>query len=422
MDQRLTNSQMRTFNQCPRKAQYAYQLGIRPVQTPRPLRIGSAFHLSLDLFAKSRLGHIDLTYPAIVRGVLDKYDEQRPGGGSTDEQKRDHEIEKEILRQMFEGYLWRWKDQDAELRIVSTEQGFEVPLVNPKTGRSSRTFVLAGKLDKIIAVGSTYQIQEHKTTTGEIDPSTDIGQRYFQRLRIDSQVSTYMIAAKHLGYDPKDVLYDVIRVPTIEPHWLTQGETKTLLETGEYRCKLVRGDEQTTSINMDTDGWPMMDDLQLKVWREERAFVVESKERGEDLLVTIDGEEVDAKKGAKYDANGSFAIRESISMFGKRILADMVRRHERYFQRRAIPRLESDLVEHMYGIWALAEQFKLYRELDLWPKNDSQCLSFGVCPYFGPCTSGFDPRKFKNGEQELPDGFIVVDDVHQELLEQEEVA
>lgn len=416
LDGRITNSQMQALKDCPRKAQLAYQLGIRTLKDAKPLRIGSAFHLAQDLFAQSKLGQIDLNEDAIVRGVLDKYEEFAPDGGAAQEEIQDFYIEKEILARMLAGYRWRWSEVDKGVHFIATERNFSIPLVNPETGRASRTFTLDGKIDKILGLGKIQIIREHKTTTGEIEPDKEAGHKYWLRLRIDSQISTYMIAAKVEGYDPRDVEYDVVRVPKVEPIMLTQRDTKVLVETGEYQNKF-RGDESFTSINMNMAGWPMMSDVQMKEWREERVFVVDGDTTDGQFIVTVDGEQVEAKKGAKYDQNGSFAIRESTEMFGQRILADMGRRPNHYFQRKTIPRTPEDLEEHMYGTWAMAEYFRRCKDNDLWPRNDRHCLAYGQCQYFPLCTGGFSPRKFKAGEQELPEGFRIVEDVHQELLE-----
>ncbi|KKN25535.1 hypothetical protein LCGC14_0883730 [marine sediment metagenome] len=419
MDVRLTNSEMQAMKDCSRKAQLAYQLGIRPRTEPRPLRVGSAFHLGLDLFAQSRSGAIDLSLEACEAHVISKYDEHEPGGDPDSREHYEWEIEREILARMLAAYRWRWREADSSIRYIATEEAFDIPLVNPETGRSSRTFTLAGKIDKIISFEGNTEIVEHKTTTREIDPSTDVGQKYWQRLRIDSQISTYYIAAMALGYNPKDVLYDVVCIPTIEPCWLSQRDTKALKETGEY-FYTFRGDDKPTSINMNQSGWGDMSGPRLDQWREEREYVLESKEVAGELIATVDGVRVDAKKGAKFDSTGAFAIKESVPMYGQRITADTFRRPDHYFIRRAIPRLEQDLQEHMYGVWELAQQFRRNRELGLWPKNDRHCIGFGTCPYFDLCTGGFDPRSFAEGKADLPDGFVVVDNIHQELPDSQE--
>ena len=249
MDQRLTNSEIQAMQDCARKAQLAYQLGIRPKAVSRPLRVGSAFHLGLDLFAQSMSGAIDMSLEACEAHVISKYDEHEPGGDPNSREHYEWEIEREILARMLAAYRWRWREADSSIRYLATEEAFDIPLVNPETGRSSRTFTLAGKIDKIISFEGNTEIMEHKSTTREIDPSTDLGQKYWQRLRIDGQISTYFIAAMAQGYKPKDVLYDVVRIPTIEPCLLSQRDTKVLKKTGEY-LYTFRGDDKPTSINM----------------------------------------------------------------------------------------------------------------------------------------------------------------------------
>lgn len=99
----------------------------------------------------------------------------------------------------------RWKDEPLVTELVEHE--FTMPLVNPMTGRASRTYTLSGKIDAKVQDtrdNRTYLV-EHKTTTSDISE----GSGYWQRLRMDGQVSVYYNAFP----DVAGCIYDVIRRP-----------------------------------------------------------------------------------------------------------------------------------------------------------------------------------------------------------------
>jgi len=114
---------------------------------------------------------------------------------------------------MFEA----WKRTSAKLLtdsydILAVEKEFVFPLQNPETEAPSLSFVEAGKIDGILRhkVTGVVCVLEHKTT-GE---SIGAGEDYWVRLQMDTQISKYLLAARHLGYaDASHVVYDVLKKP-----------------------------------------------------------------------------------------------------------------------------------------------------------------------------------------------------------------
>jgi hypothetical protein len=95
--------------------------------------------------------------------------------------------------------------------------------VNPDTGKDSRTYALGGTIGAIARLddGLLYVV-EHKTTSESIDD----GSEYWQRLRLDSQVSDYFVGARSLGYDVAGCYYDVIAKPRLSPLEATPPEKR----------------------------------------------------------------------------------------------------------------------------------------------------------------------------------------------------
>ena len=218
----LTHSRMASAKTCLRKHYFEYELGVRRDRSSQPLRMGAAFHVGLDA-----LGRGD-TVEESAETAIESY-AVTPDWCITKEEIDDWLVEAETVRQLIHGYAWRWAD-DA-IQCIATEQCFELPLVNPETGAASRTFVLAGKIDKIIRLpDDRLAILEHKTCGKDLSPESD----YWKRLRLDQQISLYMLAARELGYDVATVLYDVVRKPSISPKLVRGKELKEWTATNRW--------------------------------------------------------------------------------------------------------------------------------------------------------------------------------------------
>jgi len=350
-DRRLTHSQIQTTMTCARKGHLAYGLGIRPATEAQPLRMGRAFHLGWELRAGG------LTPDNAVLGVMAEYDKHQPDNGHLDAWL----VEREIVARLLSAYFWYWQNTDDVIKWVASELAFELPVVNPETGRSSRTFTLAGKIDGVALISGRRVLVEHKTTSSDLDITGD----YWRRLRIDSQVSIYYLAAMQLGYCVDVVVYDVVRKPSIRPRQIP------LLDACDH--KIVR-DKHGKRI-MNNNGTPR--------------------------------QSADTAKGYVLQTRT-----ETPQEYGERLTADIGERPEWYFARREVARTKDDLLDTQYELWQVA---KIIHECDKhgrWPRNTQACIGFGKCPYFDLCTSNYD---LNSGV--VPEGYVRVDDVHQELIE-----
>jgi len=334
----LTNSRRGCYMSCPRRHLFAYELGLRPRTDMPALRIGSCVHTALDLHNKGANTGQAIS-EALASFVQDEWDDP------------------ERIAAMLTGYWWRWQN-DVTVAVAS-ELTLYMPLTNPDTGLPSRTFTVAMKADVIVTLhDSRLALMEHKTTSEDIAPDSD----YWKRLRIDAQISTYMLGARHNGYDVQTVVYDVLRKPLLRPKQV-----------------------------------PMLDDQGLKIVRDAAT--------GERLFKKDGNPRLSAEAGMKLDVRG-----EEPHEYQARLMDDIYSRPDYYYARREIPRIKSDLEDAQRDLWNVA---KLIRESQLnnwWPRNDHACKGFGTCPYFRLCVEGYDP---KTGE--VPDGFEFVSELHPEL-------
>ena len=232
---------------------------------------------------------------------------------------------------LLHGYACRWAN--APYLIYSVESVMTSDLINPKTNRKSRSFTIAGKLDvRATEIGTGVKvIFDHKTTFDDIsDPNAP----YWRILAIEGQVSHYMLLewlhANRVDYG----IWDVIRKPSIAPKGLAKAELAEVLRSGRY-FDYELSDEDRRSLQADG--------------------------------------------------------RESLLMYAARLANDCIKeRPARYFQRRKIPRLESELLEYADELWGHAQEILLARQNDRWPRNAGAFFTYNTpCRYLGIC-SGHD--------------------------------
>ena len=115
--------------------------------------------------------------------------------------------------------------------------------------------------------------------------------------------------------------------------------------------------------------------------------------------MTVDGVDAPIEKGKK-----GFAIKETIAMFGARLLADIYERPDFYFRRREIARTDKDLISFRKQLYAVYQTMKNYVATGSWFENEQQCRATYACPFipicYGPgadnvCDGHTTPQNFK---------------------------
>ena len=202
----LTATATSSLRRCPRQYYLRFELGLSRIRTATPLRFGRAFHWGLELYAGGLGGDLAVQTAAADYATCPDWADPT-----------DWAVEGETLRALLAGHFWRYGDDSLE--HLAVEQAFAIPLINPDTGASSRSFTVAGKMDGVVRLADgRLAVLEIKTAGENICPDSE----YWLRLRCDGQISLYVLAARALGHDVATVLYDVTRKPTIR---LRKGET-----------------------------------------------------------------------------------------------------------------------------------------------------------------------------------------------------
>lgn len=209
----LTDSELRTWRACPRKHDFQYVQLRRSRADHTALSFGTLWHTGQEAWWKWAHDAQEVRLAAAVEAMR-----ASPDADS---------IALVIAEELMLGYTAMWGD--VEWRVLAIEQRFEMPLVNPETGAASRTYVLGGKVDGIVANDNGVVVLEHKTTASDIEP----GSLYWKKVRtLDTQVSQYVRGARALGHDPRACLYDVVRKPAIRPLKATPVESRKYTKQG----------------------------------------------------------------------------------------------------------------------------------------------------------------------------------------------
>ena len=232
-------------------------------------------------------------------------------------------------RALLRGYDARWRSSGYV--PLSVEETQTAPLTNPATGRDSRTFRLAGKKDVVCLYAERRYVFDGKTTSENIlDPAGP----YWRQLVIEGQVSQYMLLEWLNGTKADGAVWDVCHKPQISPKKITKAERTSVVAGGEYY------------------GVRISDDDRQQLVADER---------------------------------------ETLAMYEARLTHDCtVERPDHYFQRRAVPRLDSELLEYAGEVWDHGQDILNVRQTGRNPRNSGACMAWGSpCRFLGIC-SGHD--------------------------------
>lgn len=197
-----TNSRLRMRQTCPMKEKIKYLDQLAPIGFNQALSLGSAIHKGLETRSIEEALKVLETYQPNNQDEADKL-----------------EVAMCTAEAALSGYFEHYKPfENAE-----TEVGFKLRLLKPG-GATTRLHWLAGKIDAIDRRPDGDWIVEYKTAS-----RLDAG--YFDRLYVDSQITTYMYAAKRMGYNPRGVIYRIIRKPQLRRK---QGES-----VGQFTARLT---------------------------------------------------------------------------------------------------------------------------------------------------------------------------------------
>lgn len=248
---------------------------------------------------------------------------------------------------LMQGYDARWGHSGFIVRHVETTVTSD--LYNPATGKKSRSFRSAGKMDvhcEEVGTGRKFII-DHKSTSEDI---TDPNSAYWRQLVVEGQASHYMLLEYLNGHKVDYAIWDALRKPTISPRQITKAEMGALQKDKKwfgYDCT----DEEVEKAEIDK--------------------------------------------------------RESLSMYSKRVAFDSItERPQYYFSRRSVPRLDTEIIQYAQEQWDHGQDILMARQLDRWPRNSGACIRYGgECQFLSVCSGHdtLDSDKWKKSEWVHPE-------------------
>lgn len=246
---------------------------------------------------------------------------------------------------LMRGYDHRW--HNAGYQALEVEQVLLSDLYNPDTERKSRTFQVAGKLDVIAELHGRRILIDHKTTSEDIADPNGV---YWRQLVVEGQVNHYMLLDWLGGNKFDHAVWDVVKKPAIRPKKLAKAERASIVATKNY-C-----------------GMKVSADAVMRLQTEET---------------------------------------EDLELYEYRLAADCIERTEHYFQRRPVPRLDSEILEYARELWEHSQEIIHVRRTERHARNSGACLLYGSpCEYLGICSGHDTPdsdrwEKVENVNQEL---------------------
>ncbi|MDI7266599.1 MAG: PD-(D/E)XK nuclease family protein [Myxococcota bacterium] len=221
----LTHSAMDAWGRCEIEYRLSCVERLVPTAYPPALAVGSAVHAGIEAL------HLGLPIGETCRkaaAALGRFLERARTGLTPDEitdLERRAEFDMARVRAMLgawaDRYLVPWNGagahRDRDLEILATERVLESPLVNPLTGRASRSFRLAGRLDAIVRRhddGNGRLVYEFKTTGEGLD-------EFVESMSVSAQPAIYQTLAEAESGDEAGPLVgtvlDIIRKPAVRP-------------------------------------------------------------------------------------------------------------------------------------------------------------------------------------------------------------
>jgi hypothetical protein len=348
---------MKQYRRCPREYQYRYGMGIVANSHDREaLDFGSLVHDGLEAYLNS--GSID--------EALKVVDECAAKAWADDQDKaRDSRCR---AYAMIQAYANKYPSNEDGFEVVACEVEFAaLPMVNPDTGKKSRTFVNAGKIDAVFrnrASGFLWLV-EHKT-------ASRVDENYFDKLSMDMQINRYArVVQQRYGSPVEGVLYNVLTKCKLKRK---EGESpadfEERVEKAATNLKPIKQKEATKNKPAETD----------------EEFAARNAEREEKARQKVRDE------GPRKE--------ESWEDFADRVW-QWYQDNPDAVQRREII-LTKDSIEECQRIeWQTAKRIREDMAANngkgCFPKNPDACERYGrMCQYFRICSSRYPEAVIEN--------------------------
>jgi hypothetical protein len=283
----MTFSSARTFLQCRRRYYWRYIRELVPDVESYPLRFGSAVH--------DWLGAMDKGVDPFVT-IAAMFPEWTP--------------EKAIHIGLAEAAIGII---GGRVKADAVEKTFEIPLTNPATGASSRSFVFSGKADAILSGDGALTLRERKTTSLAVDGS------YIDRLTMDLQTTAYCaLVEEATGDRVSDISYEVFQRCLLR---MKEGETEEEFEARKAELEAKSKTGKPSKANRKTPETQEEFMGRVRAWHREASRITiiplavnaDDKARSKQVLWDVGQEMLDAHRNNRWTQN----VAGCMSNYGK---------------------------------------------------------------------------------------------------------
>ena len=355
LNQVVTAGRMNELINCPRRHFWSFELGLTKQSNSIALRFGSAWHRAMEERWKGK------SYDEALAAALPEAIELTAYDCS-------------VLAALLAGYYDHYGKIERVAKM-SPEIQFDIELEDGFRGR--------GKIDGLGSLKNGRSVLvEAKTTGDSIEPDSD----YWLRLRFNMQVYQYADAAIKNGWDLTEVIYDVVRKPSIRP--------REVYDLDKLGRKIV----------VDAQGKRIYATKKIEVTIGKGKKARKEKQEVEDT--NNPRQSGDKSKG--WDLKSHV---ETPDEFCDRLWKDTLARPNFYYCRKEVPILDSEIDQFIRQRSALVKLIQHYRsqencnvgdrDPEAWPRNVST-NTCDFCKFKSFCLQNISPD-FNC----LPEGFSV---------------
>ena len=191
-------SQLATYAACPRRYELKYVLGMVPERRSTAVALGSAVHGAIEWWFEQRVADAE---PELHDALRIARADLEAGLAAEDVEWRD--ATRDSLATQAAGLVRLFLEQYGELDVRAVEVPFELPIIDPSTGRQMpRTLV--GYFDLVLTNGNVVEI---KTVRAAYSPVA---------LRVGLQFAAYRTAARYEGGDIEVIALVKTKSPRVQ--------------------------------------------------------------------------------------------------------------------------------------------------------------------------------------------------------------
>lgn len=324
-----TYSFWKAFKNCRRKCDWRYNKSLVPVDENENLYFGSLAHKCLELWY---LGYN-------TEDIQKHIDEAYMHRDSNAEQLRDWNY----VTAMMNAYYQRYKTEPFEFAFLdpmagpAIEHKFNTSIINPDTGRASKTYQLKGKVDGVIILGEGVVINEQEVKPGyyllEHKTASSVDECYWEQRWTDFQITLYSKCIERVhNIKIEGVLYNVLLKPKL-------------------RQKKAESDEEFEA--------------------RKKSFIARSK--------------TGKTKAKKHEGESNESFQERLAEWYEKLEA---------FQRKIITIPENQYKELEYELWELTQAALEAKKRDGWYRNPDFCFNYNrACEYYDICRPGANSER-----------------------------